>query len=310
MFWLRLRRTVCFLSSCLSEPNMIVDSHTHIWQPPEMSPELLAELKISRGKEGDWYLTPDTHIQGMATADRVIVFGLRAPLTGFLTNNDTVAALLQKQPQKYIAFAAICPTENNALREVDRCVLELGFKGLKMTPIYGGWHPMDPRAIPLYARAEKLGLPILFHQGTTFPRKAPLKYAHPEQLEDIALRFPALKMVIAHLGHPWESETIVLIRKQPNIYSDISGLFYRPWQFYNSLRLAVEYGVTHKLLFGTDFPIATIQETIDGLHHVVAMSQRMSQAGLPPLPENLPDQILHRDTLALLGLPDPAKQNP
>ena len=144
-------------------------------------------------------------------------------------------------------------------------------------------------------------MPILFHQGATFPRRAPLKYANPVLLEDIALRFPDLKMIIAHLGHPWEAETIVLIRKQPNVFSDISGLFYRPWQFYNSLRLAVEYGVVDKLLFGTDYPVATFEETVEGLHHVVRLSQEMR---LPPLSEDLPDQILYRDTLGLLGLSD------
>ena len=122
------------------------------------------------------------------------------------------------------------------------------------------------------------GLPIMFHQGTTFPRKAPLKYANPVLLEEIALRFPDLKMIIAHLGHPWEAETIVLIRKQPNVFSDISGLFYRPWQFYNSLRLAVEYGVVDKLLFGTDYPVATFEETVEGLHHVVPAFPRDAAA--------------------------------
>lgn len=85
--------------------------------------------------------------------------------------------------------------------------------------------------------------------------------------------------------------------------SDISGLFYRPWQFYNSLRLAVEYGVVDKLLFGTDYPVATFEETVEGLHHVVRLSQEMR---LPSLPEDLPDQILYRDTLGLLGLSDTA----
>ena len=141
----------------------------------------------------------------------------------------------------------------------------------------------------------------MFHQGTTFPRKAPLKYANPVLLEDIAHQFPDLKMIIAHMGHPWEAETIVLIRKQPNIFSDISALFYRPWQIYNSLRLAVEYGVTDKLLFGTDYPIATLDETVEGLHNIVHLSKEMR---LPPLPDDLPDQILYRDTLHLLGLED------
>ena len=243
------------------------------------------------------------HASAVAKVDRAIVFGLRAPLTGFLTVNDTVAEYIRTDPKKLIGFAAVCPTEDNALAEVDRAVQELGLRGLKMSPIYGGWDPLDPRALKIFARAEELGLPIMLHQGTTYPRKAPLKYANPVLLEDIALRFPDLKMIIAHIGHPWEAEAIVLIRKQPNVFADISALFYRPWQYYNSLRLAVEYGVTDKLLFGTDYPITTFDESVKGLHDIVKLSQEMR---LPPLPEDLPDQILHRDTLGLLGLDDPA----
>ena len=170
-----------------------------------------------------------------------------------------------------------------------------------MRPIYGGRDPQDARAMSIFAKAEQYGLPIMFHQGTTFPRKAPLKYANPVLLEDTAHQFPDLNMIIAHMGHPWEVETIVLIRKQPNIFADISALFYRPWQFYNSLRLALEYGVTDKLLFGTDYPIATLDETVEGLHNIVNLSTEMR---LPALPDDLPIQILYRDTLNLLGLRD------
>lgn len=283
---------------------MITDCHTHIWRyPGELTDALVEEMCRMRNRKLDDDITPQMHAAATVKADRVIVFGLRAPLSGYMTRNQTVADLVRTNPKRLLGFAAICPTEDGALLEVDRAAQELGLVGLKMSPIYGGWDPMDPRALAIFARAEKLGLPILFHQGATFPRLAPLKYANPILLEDIAIRFPSLKMIIAHLGHPWEVETIVLIRKQPNVFSDISGLFYRPWQFYNSLRLCVEYNVTHKLLFGTDYPVAGFDETIQGLRDVVAMSRKM---GLPPLPDDLPDQILHRDTLNLLGLKDPA----
>lgn len=283
---------------------MIIDCHTHFWRyPGELTEELARETFIMRQQEVDLDITPEMHAAAVAKVDRAIVFGLRAPLTGFFTVNDTVAEYIRTDPKKLIGFAAICPTEDNALAEVDRAAQELGLRGLKMAPIYGGWDPLDPRALKIFARAEELGLPIMFHQGTTYPRKAPLKYANPVLLEDIALRFPDLKMIIAHIGHPWEAEAIVLIRKQPNVFADISALFYRPWQYYNSLRLAVEYGVADKLLFGTDYPITTFDESVKGLHDIVKLSQEMR---LPPLPEDLPDQILHRDTLGLLGLEDPA----
>jgi len=282
---------------------MLVDSHTHLWLKDELTDALAAEAGLIRGEPVDLSRTHEQHQAAMTNVDKAIVFGLRAPKVGFLTRNDTIADYIRTDPDRLIGFAALDATEPGVLDELERCVSDLGLRGLKLAPIYSGYHPHDERAWPIYKRAEQLGLPILFHQGATFPREAPLKYAHPEQLEDIALRHPNLKMIIAHLGHPWEHETIVLIRKQPNIFSDISALYYRPWQYYNALRLASEYGVTHKLLFGTDWPIADVDDTIQGLRDVVRCSRE--QWHVPELPDDLPDQILTRDTLGLLGLSDP-----
>lgn len=279
---------------------MIIDCHTHFWSyPAEITEELKEEMFLMRREYIDPDVSPQTHLKATEKVDRAIVFGLRAPLTGFMSVNDNVAAYVEQYPDRLIGFGSVCPTEENAVEEVDRLSGNLGLRGLKVSPIYGGWDPLDKRALSVFARAEILGLPVMIHQGATFPRKAPLKYANPILLEDIALKFPDLKVVIAHMGHPWEAETIVLIRKQPNFYADISALFYRQWQFYNTLRLAVEYGVTHKLLFGTDFPAAGLDESIRGLHDVVRMSRT---AKLPEIPADLPDEIIHRDSLKLLGL--------
>ncbi len=279
---------------------MIVDCHTHLWNyPGEITDELAAEMALVRNEAFDPTITPEMHRGAVSDVDRAIVFGLRAPATGFLCKNETVAQYVKTDPDKLIGFGSVCPTEDGAPREVERACRELGLRGLKLSPIYGNWHPHEERASAVFAKAEALGMPIIFHQGTTFPRKARLTLAGPLLLDDVAIRFPNLKMVIAHLGHPWEADTIAVIRKQPNMFADISALFYRPWQFYNSLRLAVEYGVTHKLLFGTDYPFTTFDESVTGLRQVVTMSRKMK---LPELPDDLPDQVLHRDTLALLGL--------
>ncbi len=104
---------------------------------------------------------------------------------------------------------------------------------------------------------------------------------------------------MAHLGHPWEGETIAVIRRNDNVYADISALFYRPWQFYNSMRLAVEYRADHKLLFGSDFPFTTTDDSLKGLR---GMNSVLGQSGLPPIPEAVIEGIIHRDALGLLGL--------
>jgi hypothetical protein len=135
-------------------------------------------------------------------------------------------------------------------------------------PMYANFDPRDRRLDPVYARAQKLGLPVIFHTGATFVRRAPLRYARPGLLEEVAERFPDLIMIAAHLGHPYESECIVLVRKQPNIYADIAAIHYRPWQFYNAMILAQEYGVIRKLLYGSDYPFTTPRKSFEAFAHV------------------------------------------
>ena len=279
---------------------MIVDCHTHLWKyPGHLSEEFVAEANLMRSEPVDMNVDPDQHLKAMEQVDRAIVLAFRATASGINVPNDFIAEYVGRAPEKLIGFLSVEPQQHDPMGEIERAVFDLGMKGIKLSPIYQHFHPNDPVAYPIYAKAQELGLPILFHQGTTFPRKAPLKYAHPVLLEDVALRFPDLVMIIAHLGHPWEADTIVLIRKQPNVYSDISALFYRPWQCYNALRLAMEYGVTHKLLFGTDYPVTTAQESIEGLYRI---SERMAEANLPELPKEVLDRIIHQDTLKILGI--------
>jgi predicted TIM-barrel fold metal-dependent hydrolase len=91
----------------------------------------------------------------------------------------------------------------------------------------------------------------------------------------------------------------VVIRKHPNVYADVSANFYRPYSFWEQMVKASEWNVLDKLLFGTDFPVTTVQETIDGLRRVNAI---VEGTRLPRVPEEKIEEIIHRDSLALLGL--------
>src|SRR5204863_7334860 len=133
----------------------------------------------------------------------------------------------------------------------------------------------------------------------TFPQKAPLKFSLPILLEDVAMLFPRLKMIIAHMGHPWIAETVVLIRKQPNFFADISALHYRPWQFYNALITAKEYGVLNKLLFGSDFPFTTPDATLESLRN---FNNIVAGTNLPKLASEEIEMLIHSPTLDLLEL--------
>lgn len=277
----------------------MIDCHTHLWKAEDWSEEMEREATIARGAPAMIEISEEEHWEAMKGVDRAIVFGFHAKHLGLVVPNERVRSYVAKHPEKLIGFACLDPHEPDYLDEMEKVFLKDGFRGLKLAPIYQNYHPMDPRMQPVYSFCEKHGIPILIHQGTTFPRRAPLKYSLPIQIEDVALEYPKLKIVIAHMGHPWTAETVVLIRKQPNVFADISALYYRPWQFYNALMLAQEYGAGHKLLFGTDYPFTTVEDTVHALRNINDIT---GTSGLPRIQEKLTEGIIERDTLSLLGI--------
>ncbi|MFZ0215300.1 MAG: amidohydrolase family protein [Candidatus Dormiibacterota bacterium] len=216
--------------------------------------------------------------------------------------NDTTAEFVADAPDRRIGFLSVHPLVPGVLQEIERSVEDLRLKGIKLGPNYQNFDPLSDEAEVVYAEAERRRLPILFHQGASPVRAAPLQYAHPLTVDVIASRHPELRIVMAHMGHPWQADTVVVIRKHPNVYADVSALYYRPWSFYNGMRLATEWSVLYKLLLGSDYPIITPKETIDGLRNV---NDPIRSAGLPTVPEDALEEIIERDSLALLGLEDP-----
>ena len=172
-------------------------------------------------------------------------------------------------------------------------------RGIKLMPMYANFYPQDSLLDPLWRYASEHQLPVLLHTGTTFVAKAPIDCTLPRHLDEVAIRFPEVKMILAHLGHPYEGETVAVIRKHANLFADISALFYRPWQLFHSLMLVHEYNVWEKVLFGTDFPVTTVAETMAGLRSLAEVKiDRFS------LPRERIEQLIYRDALNLLGLED------
>jgi hypothetical protein len=118
-------------------------------------------------------------------------------------------------------------------------------------------------------------------------------------LDEIAREFPQLLIVIARLGYPWVHQAVVLLAKHPNVFANVAGLLPHPWLGYSSLLAANEYGVTHKLLFGSDYPFTTVQASIDGLR---SLNRLVEGTNLPRLDSQQLEALIHRDSLRLLGL--------
>jgi len=279
----------------------MTDAHTHLWRSGEhLGPRFLAAAARAWGATPETLdVSPARHTAAMAEMEAAIVLGFHAPHCDVVVPNDYVAAYCRTAPDRWYGFASVSAVEPGAREELERCHQELGLRGLKLAPVYQGYDPTDRRAFAVYEYAERQGIPVLIHQATTFPPEAPLRFALPILADEIATRFPALRMVLAHLGHPWEAECVVTIRKHPNLYADISALHGRPWRFYQALITATEYGVGDKLLFGSDFPFATPEATAAGLR---AVNTPLEGTALPRVPEPLIEGLLARDPLALLGL--------
>ena len=279
---------------------MIVDVHTHAMRAAEhLSDEFVREADRARGFPVDLTVEFDAYLRAMGPVDRCVLFGMKARHTGFYVAYDWIAAFAAQAPDKIIPFMALDPTEPGFLDDFERSRQDLGLRGVKLAPMYANFDPADPALDELYARAARHALPVLFHTGTTFCRLAPLRFTRPALWDDVAMRHPDLVMVLAHLGHPWENEALVTARKHPNVFLDLSALYYRPWQLYNSLILAQEYRVTDKILFGSDYPFAAPGESIAGLR---ALNEMVAGTNLPRVAHAALDAIIHRDSLTLLGL--------
>src|SRR5690606_8085696 len=118
-------------------------------------------------------------------------------------------------------------------------------------------------------------------------------------LDDVAIRFPEVKMILAHLGHPYEGECVATIRKHANVYADCSALHYRPFQLYQSLMLVQEYGVWNKLLLGSDYPFTTIDASLAGMRGLNSM---LEGSALPRLNMDEMEKMFYRDSLSILGI--------
>ena len=99
-------------------------------------------------------------------------------------------------------------------------------------------------------------------------------------------------MILAHMGHPWYGDCIAVARKQPNVFCEISALFYRPWQYYNILIEAQEYKIIDKVFFGTDFPFSKVGESVDGLLNI---NDQVAGTKLPRVSDETKALILNSD---------------
>jgi len=140
--------------------------------------------------------------------------------------DEEVAGFVKVHPDRFIGFTAVHPDrgEKKNLERIERAVNDLGLKGIKINP-HAGFYPNDERLYPVYEKATELHIPVMFHMGVKAPVEGTrVKYCRPLYLDDVAVDFPNMTLIIAHAGYPWVEETILVGLYAGNVLVDISTL--------------------------------------------------------------------------------------
>lgn len=242
---------------------LITDCHVHIQPLGMFKPEALALVKRNRQDFADveeYCRDPKKFLAYMDRIglDRGVLINYVAPdVTGFGSQvNDWVADYCKADPERLLSCGSIHPTHSNDVQaEIDK-VLRLGLRLIKIHPphqlLFPNAYLSGCKQLELiYRAAEFNGVPIMFHTGTSIFPHARNKYGDPIYLDDVAVDFPNLKIIMAHGGRPlWMETAFFLLRRHINVYLDISGI---------PPKLLLDYfprlqEIATKTMFGTDWP--------------------------------------------------------
>ena len=186
----------------------------------------------------------------------------RPALTG-----ERVAELVAQHPDVFVGFGSVDPLNGAAAVAGVHGAGRLGLKGLKFHPPAQRFSPTDRRVYPVWEAAESLHLPVLIHTGyTAMGAGMPggggieLSYGDPTLVDRVAVDFPNLQIVLAHPSWPWQEEAIAIAQHKGNVHLELSG--WSPSRFPPSLLEAIKGPLTHKTLFGTDYPFLTPERWI------------------------------------------------
>jgi predicted TIM-barrel fold metal-dependent hydrolase len=197
-----------------------------------------------------------------AKIDKSLISAWVAP-RNVMISNDEVAGFVEQAPDRFVGVgSADISKPIAAVREVRRCIQDLGFKAIRILPWLWEVPPTDRRFYPVYAACCELGVPFCTQIGHTGPLM-PSEVGRPIYLDQVAIDFPELVIVGGHIGYPWTDEAIAVATKHENVYIDTSA--YTVKRYPPAL---VEFMRSHgrsKVLFGTNYPMILPAKALEGL---------------------------------------------
>jgi len=275
---------------------MITDCHVHI-QPVELfKPEALALMKRSRKDFGlieEYCRSPKAFLKHLDQIgiDRAVLVNYVAPEVIGFTNavNGFIAHYVKEDPKRLIPCGSLHPRHtSNAEADMEQ-IVRLGIRLIKIHPPHQLLFPNDylngvKELEIIYRAAEANGIPVMLHTGTSIFPGARNKFGDPIYVDDVAVDFPKLKILLAHGGRPlWMTTAFFLVRRHRNVYLDISGI--PPKALLKYFPRLEE--IAQKSLFGTDWPGPGVPE----------IEKNLAEFRELPLEETAKDQILGKTAL-------------
>ncbi len=211
--------------------------------------------------------------------------------------NEEVAELAAENSDVLIPFASIDPWKGKmGVREARRLIKDFGIKGFKFHPTMQGFYPNDRIAYPLYEAIAEEGGIALFHTGQTGVGSGMrggngmrLKYSNPMYMDDVAVDFPDMKIILAHPSFPWQEEALSVATHKPNVYIDLSD--WSPKYFPDILVRYCNTMLKKKVLFGSDWPMITPERWLSDFEKIA-------------IKDHLREDIIKGNAARLLGLTD------
>ncbi len=280
----------------------VIDAHVHIQPWEQMKPDVLAAMRrghadfeelLAYSRSPDRFLA---HLDREGIEKAVLVNYVSPDLMGFTDSvNPFIAAYCRGRADRLVAMGSVHPRfSKDPAGDVDRLV-EMGIRALKIHPPHQLFFPNDyrngkcPGLEAIYRKATEHRLPVMFHTGTSIFPGARNVYGDPIHIDDVAVDFPHLTIVLAHGGRPlWGDTAFFLVRRFQNVFMDISGI---PPRSVLTMFPRLEE-IASQVIFGSDWPGPSVP----------AISKNVAAVKEFPISDGARRRILRENALEVYAL--------
>lgn len=255
----------------LIEAVRILDIHAHIGRRRQLNPRMIDYFEETIGPETLGvldHITPESFLGYLDQegVDYCAFLAEYSPETTGIIPSEFIAGFCRSSDRLIPIGSVDLGSAEDAASQTERCVKELGCRGLKLLPSYGHFYPDDPRILPAYEVARDLGIPVMFHTGTSLFPGSRIRYANPLLLDDVAEDFPDLTIVMCHGGRPfWYKESEWMLARHRNCHIDVTGI--PPKQLPEIFPKLEKF--SDRFVFGSDWPnIPSIGRQVEAIREL------------------------------------------